>query len=72
MKMDNDLMNININIPNKLSIYKNDIEIIIKKDEEVIRKYIEKSIFKCNLSDYVNIELNKIFLETKYTVLAKF
>ena len=55
------MANININIPNKLSIFKNDIETIIQKDEEIIRKYLEKVIYKCDLSEFVKQELNKIF-----------
>jgi hypothetical protein len=70
--MDNDLLNINVNIPNKLSIYKEDINTIIEKDEEVIKKYLEKSVFNCILSDSVKFDLNKIFEESKQIVLEKF
>lgn len=70
--MTDNILNINIKIPNKLSIYKEDIETIINKDEEVIKKYLEKTIFNCVLSETVKRELDKIFVESKKIVLEKF
>ena len=70
--MDNQLSNIKVKIPNKMSIYKKEIETILEKDEEIIRKYLEKSVFKCFLSDTVKQELEEIFQESKETVLEKF
>ena len=70
--MTDNMLNINIKIPNKLSIYKEDIETIIHNDEEVIKKYLERTIFNCVLSETVKRELDKIFVESKKIVLEKF
>ena len=70
--MTDNILNINIKIPNKLSIFREEIETIIQKDEEIIKKYLERTIYNCVLSETVKRELDKVFDESKKIVLEKF
>lgn len=69
-----DIKNINIVVPNKLINnnnlkIKNDIEKIFRKNEENIRKYLERVIYTSTLSKDVNLKLDTIFEETKNTIM---
>jgi hypothetical protein len=69
-----DIKNINIVVPNKLINndnlkIKTDIEKIFRKNEENIRKYLERIIYTSILSKDVNLKLDVIFEETKNTIM---
>ena len=69
-----DIKNINVVVPNKLINNNNlkiktDIEKIFKKNEENIRKYLERVIYTSTLSKDVNLKLDTIFEETKNTIM---
>ena len=56
-----DLKNINMILPNNLNDIQTNIDIILKKDEEIIKKYIERIIYTSKLPDNVTEQLNKVF-----------
>ncbi len=69
-----DIKNINIVVPNKLINNNNlkiktDIEKIFRKNEENIRKYLERVIYTSTLSKDVNLKLDVIFEETKKNIM---
>jgi len=69
-----DIKNINVIVPNKLINNNNlkiktDIEKIFKKNEENIRKYLERIIYTSTLSKDVNLKLDVIFEETKKNIM---
>lgn len=64
-----DLKKINMILPNNLNDIKQNIDIIIKKDEEIIKKYLERIIYTSKLPDEVNLELDKVFLDTRKNIL---
>jgi hypothetical protein len=65
-----DLKKISILMPNDLSSLKDDIEIIIEKNEDIIEKHIER-IYTCPLSPEIKAQLYNIFKKTKASVLDK-
>ena len=74
MQYHSDIKNINIVVPNKLINnnnlkIKNDIEKIFRKNEDNIRKYLERVIYTSTLSKDVNLKLDTIFEETKNTIM---
>jgi len=61
--------NINISIPNNLDFIKNDINIILKKDEEVIEKYLARIVYTSPLSENTKIQLHNIYEKVNKTIL---
>jgi len=64
-----DLKNINIILPNNLNDIQTSIDIILKKDEEIIKKYIERIIYTSKLPDNVTEQLNKVFQDVREHLL---
>ena len=64
-----DLKNINMILPNKLNNIQTNIDIILKKDEEIIKKYIERIIYTSKLPDNVTEQLNKVFQDVREHLL---
>ena len=54
---------------NTLLSIKNNIEIIINKDEEIIEKYLERIIYTSSLSINVKDKLDKIFKISRESIL---
>lgn len=64
-----DLKNINMILPNNLNDIQTNIDIILKKDEEIIKKYIERIIYTSKLPDNVTEQLNKVFQDVREHLL---
>jgi len=65
----NDLKKINMVLPSNLNKIKNNIDIIINKDEEIIKKYIESVIYTSKLTDDLSKQLEKIYKDVKTHIL---
>lgn len=63
------LKKINMTLPNNLNEINTNIDIIIKKDEEIIKKYLERVIYTSKLPDEVKLQLDKVFLDTRNNIL---
>lgn len=64
-----DINNIYIKIPNNLDFINKDIDIIINKNEEIIKKYLERIVYTSPLSENTKIQLHNIFEEVKINIL---
>jgi hypothetical protein len=64
-----DLRNISLLVPKNFGIFKPDIEIFLKKDEEIIEKYIEKTIYTSTLPSNIKNKMNTIFTNVKKQIL---
>lgn len=64
-----DLKNINMILPNNLNEIKSSIDIIINKDEEIIKKYLERILYTSKLSDSVKQQLDKVFQDVREKLL---
>jgi hypothetical protein len=64
-----DLKNINLILPNNLNEIKPNIDIIINKNEEIIKKYLERIMYTSKIPEEVNIQLNKVFQDVKKNIL---
>ena len=69
MDKSTELKNINISIPNNLDFIKNDINIIFKKDEEVIEKYLARIVYTSPLSENIKIQLHNIYEKVNTNIL---
>ena len=67
---DKDLNNIHIKIPKTLDFIKNDVDTIIKKDEEVIKNYLERIVYTSPLSENTKMQLDKIFDKIRKDILT--
>ena len=65
-----DLNNIHIKIPNNLDFIKKDIDIIINKNEEVIKNYLERIVYTSPLSENTKIQLDKIFEKVRKDIIT--
>ena len=63
------LKKINMSIPNNLNKIKNNIDIILNKDEEIIKTYLERIIYTSKLPNDVLIQLNKVFIDVRENIL---
>jgi hypothetical protein len=64
-----DLKNINMILPNNLNEIQTNIDIILKKDEEIIKKYIERIIYTSKLPDNVTEQIDKVFQDVREHLL---
>jgi hypothetical protein len=64
-----ELKKINMSIPNNLNKIKKNIDIILNKDEEIIKTYIERIIYTSKLPNDVSLKLNKAFLDVRKNIL---
>jgi len=64
-----DLKNINMILPNNLNDIQTNIDIILKKDEEIIKKYIERIIYTSKLPDNVTEQIDKVFQDVREHLL---
>ena len=69
MDKSKELKNINISIPNNLDFIKNDIDIILKKDEEVIEKYLGRIVYTSPLSENIKRQLHNIYEKVNTNIL---
>ena len=60
---------INMILPTNLNEIQNNIDIIIKKDEEIIKKFIERIIYTSKLPYEINTQLDKVFTDVKTHIL---
>lgn len=65
----NDLKQINMILPSNLNKIKTNIDIIINKDEEIIKKYIERVIYISKLTDDLTKQLDKIYKDVREHIL---
>ena len=65
----NDLKQINMILPSNLNQIKTNIDIIINKDEEIIKKYIESVIYTSKLTDNMSKQLEKIYKDVREHIL---
>lgn len=72
MDTDKELKIISCYIPNTLNEIKTDIEIIIKKNEDIIKNYLEKTIYTSSISDSNKEILDIIFSKNKKLILDTF
>ena len=63
------IKNIKMILPNNLHKIKTNIDIIINKDEEIIRKYIERIIYTSKIPNDISIQLDKVFTESRQNIL---
>ena len=63
------LKNINMILPNNLNRIKTNMDIIINKDEEIIKKYLERIIYTSKIPEEVNTQLDKVFLDARQNLL---
>jgi len=64
-----ELNKINMILPNNLNEIKTSIDIILKKDEEIIKKYIERIIYTSKLPDNVTEQIDKVFQDVREHLL---
>jgi len=64
-----DLKKINIVIPNNLSSIKEDVSKILKINETIIKKYLERIIYTSTLTDEIEAKIDEVFLDT-YTSIV--
>ena len=67
-----DIKQISILIPNNLNEIKADIEILINKEELIIKKYLERHIYTSIIADSDKIKLDNIFSKNRKLILNKF
>lgn len=67
-----DLKSINILIPESLTEIKPELEILINKNENIIKKYLERQIYKSVISETNSQTLNIIFSKNKKLILESF
>ena len=65
-----DLNNIHIKIPKTLDFIKNDVGTIIKKDEEVIKNYLERIVYTSPLSENTKLQLDTIFEKIRKDIIS--
>jgi pilus assembly protein TadC len=63
------IKNIKMNLPNNLDIMKTNIDIIMNKDEEIIKKYIERIIYTSKIPHDVSSQLDKVFTDVRQNIL---
>jgi hypothetical protein len=59
-------------IPTNINELKPDIEIIINKNEQIIKKYLERHIYTSAISDSDKQKLDTIFAKHRKTILDAF
>ena len=64
-----DLKNINMILPNNLNEIQTNIDIILKKDEEIIKKYIERIIYTSKIPENIIEQLDKVFQDVREHLL---
>jgi len=64
-----ELRKINMTLPINLNEIKPNIDIIIKKNEEIIKKYLERVIYTSKLPEEIILQLDKVFLDTRNNIL---
>ena len=67
-----DITKINILIPQNLNELKPDIEILINKNEQIIKKYLERHIYTSAISDSDKQKLDTILAKHRKTILDSF
>ena len=65
-----DINNIHIKIPKTLDFIKKDLDIIINKNEEVIKNYLERIVYTSPLSENTKIQLDKIFEKVRKDIIT--
>jgi len=70
--MDKQIKNINIKIPTNLIEIKNDIELIINKNEIIISKYLERHIYTSTISDINKKKIEELFIKNRNLILTTF
>jgi hypothetical protein len=63
------LKKINMILPNNLNKITKHIDIIMNKDEEIIRKYIERIIYTSKIPNDISIQLDKVFTDARTNIL---
>jgi len=64
-----DLKKINIVIPNNLSSIKEDVSKILKINETIIKKYLERIIYTSTLTDEIEEKIDEVFLDTYNNII---
>jgi len=64
-----ELNKINMILPNNLNEIKTSIDIILKKDEEIIKKYIERIIYTSKIPENIIEQLDKVFQDVRENLL---
>ena len=64
-----DLKKINIVIPNNLSSIKEDVSKILKLNETIIKKYLERIIYTSTLTDEIEEKIDEVFLDTYNNII---
>jgi hypothetical protein len=64
-----DLKKINIVIPNNLSSIKEDVSKILKLNETIIKKYLERIIYTSTLTDEIEEKIDEVFLDTYTSII---
>ena len=64
-----DLKKINIVIPNNLSSIKEDVSKILKLNETIIKKYLERIIYTSKLTDEIEEKIDEVFLDTYTSII---
>jgi len=67
-----DIKQITFLIPKNLNTLKPEIETIIIKNENIIKKYIEKTIYASVISEKDKTKLEEIFLKHRNFIIDKF
>ena len=60
-----DLKNINMNMPLNFNSLKDNINTIKDKNEVIIKHYLERIIYTSKLSNETNIQLKKVFEDSR-------
>ena len=60
-----DLKNINMNMPLNFNSLKDNINTIKDKNEAIIKYYLERIIYTSKLSNETNIQLKKVFEDSR-------
>lgn len=64
-----DIKKISISIPTDLNEITKDLEILIHKNENIIKKYLEKNIYTSVITDIEKEKLDIIFTKIKTQIL---
>ena len=66
-----EIKQISISLPTKLNDIKPDLELLINKNENIIKKYLERHIYTSTISDIDKAKLDIIFSKIKTYTLSK-
>ena len=70
IKSEKEFPNKQVNVLKTFDILNDDIKMLMNKNEEVVKAYLERQVYTSNISTETNTLLNKIFQKIKNDILS--